>query len=176
MKTYIAILIGIVVLFAVVFVGYKFTNSNGVDSITEQQLETRTANVSGEVVRTFEGDHILSYAFAIPEVSSTSVDMEGALVRVIGAGGTEATVYFSYEGARGYAPLDYLSEVVALHVPVIDLTGTTTVGGYEWTTAETAGSEWYLAQTEDKQWLIVIEARKSSHDDTQTLLSSLEVK
>ena len=76
----------------------------------------------------------------------------------------------------GYAPVDYISEVVALHVPVIDVTGTTTIGGYEWTTAETAGSEWYLTHSTDKQWLIVVEARKSLHDSTLVLLSSMDVK
>jgi hypothetical protein len=176
MKTYIAILIGIVVLFSVVFVGYKFTNKDGADQTAEQQLEIRTAKISGEVTRNFEGDHTLAYAFDIPEVASTTVDMDGALVKVVGATGTEATVYYSYEGARGYSAVDYISEVVALHVPVIDVTGTTTVGGYEWTMAETAGSEWYLTHTADKQWLIVVEARKSLHDNTLILLSSMDVK
>jgi hypothetical protein len=102
--------------------------------------------------------------------------MEGGLVRVVGATGLEASVYFSYEGARGYSPVDYVSEVIALHVPVIDVTGTVSIGGYEWTTAETAGSEWYIAQTADKQWLIVVEARKVNHDVALALVSSLEAK
>lgn len=176
MKTYVAILIGIVVLFAVVFIGYKFTNSENAEIESNQEMQIRTANVSGSVTRTFEGDHTLSYAFDIPEMSSSTFDMEGALVHVIGETGREASVYFSYEGARGYSPVDYISEVVAVQVPVIDVTGTTTLGGYEWTTAETAGSEWYLAQTEDKQWLIVVEARKSAHDAAVALVSSMDAK
>lgn len=176
MKTYVAILIGIVVLFAVVFIGYKFTKGDNGTSGTESQMELRTANVSGQVVRTFEGDHTLSYAFDIPEMSSSSVDMEGGLVRVVGATGLEASVYFSYEGARGYSPVDYISEVIALHVPVIDVTGTASIGGYEWTTAETAGSEWYIAQTADKQWLVVVEAKKTNHDIVMALVSSMDAK
>ncbi|MDQ5962831.1 MAG: hypothetical protein QG653_638 [Patescibacteria group bacterium] len=176
MKTYVAILIGIVVLFAVVFIGYKFTSGDENNIESNQEMQIRTANVSGSVTRAFEGDHTLAYSFGIPEVSSSTVDMDGGLVHVIGANGREVSVYFSYEGARGYSPVDYISDVVAVQVPVIDVTGTTTLGGYEWTTAETAGSEWYLAETADKQWLIVVEAKKTSHDVAVALVSSMSAE
>jgi hypothetical protein len=175
MKTYIAIIIGIVVLFAVVFVGYKVIGKKSTTEVKEEMV-TRTAQVTGEVKRVFEGDHVLSYSFVIPEMSSTTVEMDGGLVKVVGATGTEATVYFSYEGGRGYSPFDYLTEVVAPHVAVIDPTGTTTVGAYVWTTAQSAGSEWFVAPTADSQWLIVVEAKKAFHDDTQRLIQSMSIK
>jgi len=176
MKTYIAIVIGIVILFAVVFIGYKVTGGTvASNSMQTSESQLRTTSVSGEVKRTFEGDHVLKYSFDIPEDASTSIDMDGALVNVIGSSGTQASVYFSYEGARGYTPEDYISNVVALHVPVINLTGTTTIGGYEWVTAETAGSEWYLSPA-NNEWLIVIEAKKSSQEATNALLSSMKAQ
>jgi hypothetical protein len=176
MKTYIAILIGIVVLFGVVSVGYKFTSNKSHIATSQSQTKAKMMKVSGDVKRVYEGDHVISYSFDIPEVASTTNDLDGALIRVIGSTGTQATVYFSYEGARGYAPLDYLTNVVAPHVAVIDPTGTSTIGGYEWTTAESNGSEWYISPSTDKQWLIVIEAKKTSHEDTADLLTSLTVK
>ena len=175
MKTYIAILIGVVVLFTVVFVGYKFT-SKGSMTTDAQEMIMRTAKVTGEVKRVFEGDHIINYSFNIPELASTTVDMDGALVKIVSDKGSNANVYFSYEGARGFSPKDYLTEKIAPHVPVIEDTGVSTVGSYEWTMAESAGSEWFIAPTSDKQWLIVVEAKKAVHDETLELLKSMEVK
>ena len=177
MKTYIAILVGVVVLFAVVFVGYKFTSKSSMaDNAQQQQLAMRTAKVTGEVKRVFEGDHVINYVFNIPELASTTVDMNGALVKIVTDKGANANVYFSYEGGRGFSPTDYLTEKIAPHVAVINDAGVSTIGSYDWTMATSAGSEWYIAPTADKQWLIVVEAKKTVHDETLELLKSMEVK
>lgn len=176
MKTYIAILIGVVVLFAVVFVGYKFTNKDSSSNDTQQQMMMRTSKVEGSVTRMFEGDHVINYSFSIPELASTTVDMDGALVKVVTDNMAQANVYFSYEGGRGFSAKDYLIEKIAPHVAVINDAGVSTVGAYEWTMAESAGSEWFIAPTSDKQWLIVVEAKKAVHDATLELLKSMEVK
>jgi hypothetical protein len=177
MKTYIAILVGVVVLFAVVFGGYKFISKASVKgAAVSMTSHARMMKVTGEVKRVYEGEHMITYSFDIPEAASSTSDMEGGLIKVIGAAGTQAAVYFSYEGGRGYSPVDYLTDVVAPHVAVIDLTGTSTIGAYTWTMAESAGSEWFVAPSADKQWLIVVEAKKAMHDDTEQLLTSMTLK
>jgi hypothetical protein len=175
MKTYIAILVGVVVLVAVVFVGYKFTSKSSLADAQSQAM-MRTAKVTGEVKRMFEGEHVINYSFNVPELASTTVDMDGALVKIVTEKGANANVYFSYEGGRGFSPADYLTEKVAPHVPVINDAGMSTVGNYEWTMAESAGSEWFVAPTMDKQWLIVVEAKKTVHDETLELLKSMNVQ
>lgn len=174
MKTYIAIAVGVVVLFSVVFVGYKFTNKSG--DIAMQDKSVRMAKIEGSVTRKFEGDHVINYSFNIPETATSAVSMDGALVRVSRISGVGSSVYFSYEGARGYSAKDYLADKIAPAVSVLTETGTTTLGGYEWLTATSAGSEYYIASTEDGQWLIVVEAKKVLHDDALELLRSINLK
>lgn len=131
---------------------------------------------SSKVVRVFEGENVLEYTFDIPETATTSIDMDGALIRVIDVDTPAYAVYMSYEGARGYSPLDYLNNVVAPHVAVIDPMGTSTIGLFDWQLAETEGSEWHIASVNGGNWLIIVESKKTSHDTVIKTLESVSVK
>ena len=177
MKTYIAIVLGIIVLFAVVFAGYKLTSNKTAGNTTGNEVsQMAVKKVTGEVKRWFEGDNILSYAFNIPETATTSIQMDGGLIKVISETGAQANVYFSYEGGRGFSANDYLVEKVAPQVAVVNFTGTTTIGMHEWTTAESSGSEWFIAPARDGEWLVVVEAKKTMHDETLEILKQMDVK
>lgn len=176
MKTYISILIAIAVLFGVVFVGYKYTTTH--KKVVSETTSTTTAftTFEGSVTRVFEGNTTLTYSFDIPETSTTSVSMDGAFTKVMDGDTFVAAVYMSYEGGRGYSPLDYITEIVAQHVPVITPLGTSTVNGHEYTRAETAGSDWYITSLNNGEWLAVIEGKKVSQEAVLRIASSLEAR
>ena len=179
MKKNVTILIGLVVLVAVPYAGVSFIREGkgafGGSKNDESALGVKA--FVGQVVRVYEGQNLLEYGFDIPETASTTVDMDGALIRVTDASNTPiVTFYMSYEGGRGYTALDYLSEVVAPHVNVIDPTGTSTIGMYEWQLAETANSEWHIASVDNGKWLIVAESKKSVHDEAEKILESVNAK
>ena len=174
MKKYVNILIGIVVLLGVLYGGQLLISEREEADITDIKAEVGVKSFSGEVVRVFEGENKLSYSFDIPETASTSIDMDGALIRITNETNPLASVYLSYEGARGYTPMDYINNTIAPHVAVINPTSTSTIGGYDWQGAESEGSEWHVASVLNGSWLIVVENRKSVHDATESILTSVK--
>lgn len=176
MKKYITILIGLVVLFAVLYGGRFLMKDRNQAEVTDVISSVPMKAVSGQVMRVFEGEHVIDYSFKAPESSTTTVEMDGALVRIADAMSPLVTIYFSYEGGRGYTPLDYIDNVIAPHVAIIEPTSTSTIGSYDWQGAESEGSEWHVAQVLDGQWLVVVENKKVMHDIVNEMLSSFEVK
>ncbi len=176
MKKNITIVLGIVVLFAVLYAGQSLMKNRKEAGVSDMSTEVATKQFIGEVIRTYEGDHMLEYAIRIPETASTSIDMDGALIRITDEASPLAQVYISYEGGRGYTPLDYINNIISPHVSVINPTGTSTVGNYDWEVAESEGSEWHIARVAGGEWLVVVENKKSAHDTVQNILTSIEVK
>lgn len=180
MKTYVPILIGIVVLGAALYGGNTFMKKRGADASNTKNTSSEVAmkQFVGQVVRAYEGDHVLEYGFDIPATATTSIDMDGALIRIVDptTPTPTATVYMSYEGARGYTPLDYLSNIIAPHVSVINPTNSVSLGGHDWQMAESEGSEWYIASVASSTWLIVVENKKTNHDIATKIVESISVK
>jgi hypothetical protein len=178
MKKNVTILIGLVVIVAVLYVGNSFMSKGGSASGKNEDDKTSVAMKSfvGQVVRVYEGDNVLEYGFDIPETATTTIDMDGALIRVIDQDAPLATMYMSYEGARGYSPVDYINNVIAPHVAVIDLTSTSTIGANVWQGAESSASEWHVASVLDGKWLIIVENKKSVKDTADQMLESVNAK
>lgn len=178
MKTYVPILIGIVVLGAALYGGNTFMKKGGSDGLDTNDTKSEISMKSfvGQVVRAYEGDHVLEYGFNIPETATTSIDMDGALIKILDNNLPTATIYMSYEGARGYTALDYLSNKIAPHVSVINPTNVVSLGGYDWQMAESEGSEWYIASVASSSWLIVVENKKANHDIATKIVESISVK
>jgi hypothetical protein len=81
MKKNVTILIGLVVLFAVLYAGNTFMRKGGSElNVTEgEKSSVAMKSVSGQVLR---GDNVFDYAFDIPETATTSLSMDGALIKV----------------------------------------------------------------------------------------------
>lgn len=178
MKKNVTILIGVVVLVVVLFAGNSFMKKGGDKEGDNNGIKNTVTMKSfvGQVVRVYEGDNVLEYGFDIPETATTSIDMDGALIRVLDQENPLATVYMSYEGARGYSSVDYINNVIASHVAVIDLTSTSTIGVNEWQVAESPASEWRVAQVDGGKWLIIVENKKAVHDTVDQMLASVSTK
>lgn len=177
MKKNITILVGVVAIVVVLFGGYKLVKKYSVEPEikVEAQGDVSMKSFSGSVTRVYEGDNILSYTFDIPETATTTLEMDNALVKIVDNSIPYATVYISYEGGRGFTPLDYISEVIAPHVAVINPTEISTIGNYAWQVAESEGSEWYVASINNGNWLFIVENKKTKHDLVAKTLESVKI-
>ena len=176
MKRYVPIVIGVVALCAVLYVANSQMNKR--DALSEGEKETITLpTFTNKVVRNFEGENVLEYGFNLPEGATTTVEQDGALVKVTDASSSLVTaLYFSYEGGRGYTPEDYITNNIVPHVRAITSAGTTTLGMHEWTVAESEFSVWHVAKSDNGQWLIVVENRKDMTDKASVVLESILTK
>ncbi len=174
MKTYTYILIVVAVLAVVVLGGYAFRkNSNTVVLKEEKKEFVNMKTFEGQVTRIFEGENKIVYSFDISENGTTSISMDGALIKVTDPAGLYASLYMSYEGGRGLTPAQYINQVISPHVAVISMKGTSTIGLFDWQIAESPASEWHVTSVLNGQWLIIVENKKSLHDDVQETLKSL---
>lgn len=171
-KTYKALLIAVVVLCAVAGGAFFYTKGKA-PVATEAVKKVSTNALEGQVVRAFEGENKIIYKMDIPETATSTLAMDGALVKVMDNGTPFVSMYFSYEGGRGYIATDYINNVIAPRVPGVKIVGTSTVGLYTWTVAESQASEWHVAQVGDGQWLLVVENKKSLHDGAVEALDTL---
>lgn len=176
MNKNIAIGVGVVVLILAVFLGYKLVNKNKINKLDTISVAQNMVAVTGKVTNTYEVGNDLNYIFDIPETSTSTVSEEGDLIKIGDGMTNHSTVYFSYEGEKALSALDYITEIIAPHVSVIDITDTTTVGNYEWQLAETAGSDWYIASVNGGKWIVAIESRKIYADEAKKLVTSFKVQ
>ena len=163
-----------VVLLVAVFLGYKFTGHRKSIINNGNEVAQKMLTITGKVNNSFEGENGMSYSFDIPEYATSTVSEEGDLIRISDGTSTRTTVYFSYEGGRGMSPLEYISEIIAPHVPIIDETGTSTVGNYEWQLAETNGSNWHITTLKNGTWIVAIESKKVWSDEANKLVNSFK--
>lgn len=170
-KTYKVILLAVLGLVVVVGGAYWFMKDKSMAK--EPVIKAQTHTISGHVTRMFEGENKVVYTFDVPETATSAVAMDGALVRVTDNEVPYASMYFSYEGGRGYSSEDYIKYVIAPRVSVLEIVGTTTIGSRVWTVAESPASEWHVAQVGDGQWLLIVENKKALHDSVLSTLESL---
>ncbi len=176
MKRYVPIVIGVVALCAVLYVANSQMNEREAVSEGEQEM-VMLPTFTNKVVRNFEGENVREYGFILQEGASTTVEQEGALVKVTDASSSPVVaMYFSYEGGRGYTPEDYITKNIVPHVSAVTSAGTTTLGMHEWTVAESEFSVWHVAKSDNGQWLIVAENRKDVADTASVVLESILTK
>jgi hypothetical protein len=175
LKTYKVILLAVLVLVVVVGGGYFAMKKN---PATEKQAITKShmKAFEGQVTRMFEGENKVVYSFDIPEEATTSVSMDGALIKATSGSSLYAAAYFSYEGGRGYSAEDYIKNTIAPQVNVLNVVGTTTIGTRVWTVAESVNTEWHVGQVGDGQWLMVVESPKANHEDILSTLEGLKAE
>jgi hypothetical protein len=176
MKRYVPIVIGVIALCAVFYVATGRGSER--EALSEGEQQTTTVNTfTNKVTRNFEGENVLEYGFNLPEGATTTVEQDGALVKVTDASSSLVTaMYFSYEGGRGYSPEDYITNNIVPHVSAVTSAGTTTIGMHEWTVAESEFSVWHVAKSDNGQWLIVVENRKDMADNAAVILESILTK
>ena len=175
MKTYKAILLAVLGLIIVVTGAYVYMKGHkpvAKEIVSKGNFRT----LEGQVTRMYEGENKLVYAFDVPTTATSTTSMEDALVKVTNNGSPYVALYMTYEGGRGYSSLDYINNLIVPHVSSLTIIGTTTIGSTIWTIAQSAQSEWHVGQVGDGQWLMIVETKRSEHDQTVELLQSLSTK
>lgn len=167
----------VVIILVLIFTGNKLSGKNKVvDDNVVTKVAENMIQLQGKATASYEGANTLNYNFVLPESATSTMTEEGDLIKVIDNDGVRATVYFSYEGARGISPLDYIGEIVAPHLSVINVTNTETIGNYEWQLAETNGSNWYVSSLNNGEWIVAIEVRKTFYDQGRSLVESFKAE
>ncbi len=175
-KKNISILMSLIVLIAVVLFLYKSFSKENKDFDVHTPYPNMVS-VEGKVRDVFEGTNDLNYVFNIPDIATTTkVSEDGYLIKVIDGDEKQASIYFSYQGSKSLTPEDYISYVVAPHVPVIETKETQTIGNYDWQLAETQGSNWYVTTLNDGMWIVAIESKKTWEDQANALVESFKLK
>jgi hypothetical protein len=173
MKRYIPIIVGIVALCAVLYVGDTQMKKHDMMASDDQKSDVAMKSFQGSVTKEWEGSNTLEYGFDLPETATTTTDKDGALVSVLDNDAPVLEMYTSFEGARGYTPADYISNVIVPNFSAITDDGTTTIGSYEWTVVESRWSEWHIASVANGNWLLVVENKKADHDKANTIIESM---
>lgn len=177
MKRNVPIIIGIVALCVLLYAGNSMLQNRDTVASEEQEItQSELTTFSGSVTRFFEGDNVLQYSFDLPLTATTSIERDGALVKVEEQEAPLFAMYLSYEGGRGYSPEDYVNEVIAKSVASVTVTGTTTLGLNDWYIAESQWSVWHIAKARDGEWLAVVEYPKNVQEKVLPILESLMTK
>jgi hypothetical protein len=174
MKRYVPIIIGLVALGGVLYVGNKDMSKGSDESIvnaTSTSLSSKS--FQGKITRVYEGENVLEYGMDIPETATATVSMDGALVKITDLDMPVLAMYISYEGGRGYTPADYITNNIMPKVKGVSITGTTTVGGYDWDVAESEGSVWHVAKSGNGSWLLVVENKKDVNEKAMPIIESI---
>ena len=173
MKRYIPVVVGIVALCAVLYIGDSQMKKHDSLAEDEQKSEVSFKSFQGSVTRQWEGTTTLEYGFDLPETSTTTVERDGALVKVAEGTMPVMAMYVSFEGARGFSPADYVSNIIVPQVSAVTDMGTTTIGDYDWTVVASEWSEWHIAPTSDGKWLLVVENKKADSDKAKGILETI---
>jgi len=173
-KRYIPIIIGIVALGAVLLIGGSKMDDDKKLSVDEQQ-ESSVANKSfqGSVMRMFEGENVLEYGFDLPETATATISMDSALVKIADGGMPVLAMYTSFEGSRGYSPMDYVVKNIIPKVGAVSDMGTKVIGEDEWTVVASKNSEWHITKVANGKWLLVVENTKANSEKALALLGTL---
>ena len=150
--------------------------NNRADVAKEETNEMSSSSFTGKVVRMFEGENVLEYGFDLPEGATTTVERDGSLIKVINQDSLVLAMYTSYEGGRGYSPSDYIKNVITPSVPGLTMSGTTTIGMYDWNVVESSRSIWHVTKGGDGSWLIVVENKKADNEVANAIIESITTK
>lgn len=173
MKRYVPIIIGVVALCAVLYLGSSKVSDDEVKLANDEiKIDISSKNFQGSFTKM---ENTLQYGFDIPETAAAAVTMDGALVKIADMGTPVLAMYVSYEGVRGYSPLDYAANNIAPKVSGVTQKENIMIGEYEWTVVESANSEWHIASVENGKWLLVVENTKVESERALPILETMLV-
>jgi hypothetical protein len=106
--------------------------------------------------------------------TATLIQMPNRNFSVNDNGEEVAQIFFSYEGARGYTPGDYVTEEIVNKLETAS-TGTELINGVSWTTASSTTRFWYINYADEQtQWLIVVKSLQNKKEFARKIAESFE--
>lgn len=162
--------IGYAVARGVIYAHDKYVNYKA-RSVVESKSDTDTVKTfEGEVSSNFEGPNTVKYAFVYDGAySATSTKPKYAFIKQ--GTSTIATIYFSYEGGRGYSAVDYVNQVIKKAVPSVSAPVAMMHGDSSWTKASSVGTDWHIMSM--GEYLTVIESSKQNTSKIESIFQTL---
>lgn len=155
----------------------KLTKNSAKEMISE--MKTETVKYTGSVMSIFEGENKAEISFD-HDKSLNVIQGEGNKSKyfyINNASGTKvATIYMSYEGGRGYAPTDYVNDVLVKAIPGLVKEDAVMYGSSTWTKVSSTNSVWHLKSSDDKQWLVLVENTKANSKAVESLINTFTIK
>lgn len=176
------VIIGILLIAIIALLGYKYmhkmpkltvvSNNNASSTVNVVPVNYKTAETVASA--SFEGDRSKTVSFDIPESYTVVAQKSKNTYAVMNGASKVATLYYSYEGGRGYAPTDYVINNIATKVAGLSLVSTSTVGSADYATASTVNSDFKVGSY--GEWLVMSESSKANSAEVDALLKSITVK
>ncbi len=149
------------------YVNYKAHSAMSSNSNTDTDT---VKTFEGTLTSNFEGTSTVKYAFVYDGAySATSTKPKYAFIKE--GTSTIATIYFSYEGGRGYSAADYVSQVIKKSVPSISAALEMMHGDSPWTKTSSVGTDWHIMSS--GEYLTVIESSKQNTPKIESILETL---
>lgn len=162
--------IGYAVARGVIYAHGKYVNYKAKSAIETNTATDTVKTFEGEVSSNFEGPNTVKYAF-VYDGAYTATSTKPKYVFVKQGTSTIATIYFSYEGGRGYTPVDYINQVIKKAVPSVSAPVDMMYGDSSWTKSSSVGTDWHVFAS--GEYLAVIESSKSNTSKIQSILETL---
>lgn len=188
-------LIGVLVLILLLIVLYKglegksFNKSNNGESVVDIANSDDYTKFEGKVSASFEGSHNLSFMFLHSKALEVTqgVGNQSKWFKLTNASSTnDVTLYFTYEGGRGFTPDDYINEVLKVNGPVVveDVKfANNASSSVKHVTNESGNVEYYIQGAkgaDGDSWLVIVEnnnpTNQVSKDIAKDLMRSFEIK
>lgn len=180
-----AVIIALLLIAIIGLLAYKFmhkspkltivdnSNSSASSTTSKTPVDYKTAETVASA--SYEGDRSKTISFDIPE-SYTVVPQKVMknTYAVMNGANKVATLYYSYEGGRGYTAAEYINNVIAPKVAGLSTLATSTIANADYATVSTANSDFRVGSY--GEWLVVAESSKSASSEVVDMLKSITVK
>ena len=149
----------------------KGDNATSTMIVTPMSYKTAETTASAN----YEGDRSKTVSIDIPESYEVvaSKNMKNTYF-VMNGNSRVATLYYSYEGGRGYSASDYITNVIAPKVSGLSSVSISTSGGVSSAMASSANSEFRVSSY--GEWLVFVESTKANSDIAMAIANSVVVK
>ncbi len=162
--------IGYAVARGVIYAHDKYVNYRAQSAINQEKEMDTVKTFEGEVSSNFEGTNTVKYAF-VYDGAYTATSTKPKYVFVKQGTSTIATIYFSYEGGRGYSAADYINQVIKKAVPAASAPTEVMHGDSTWTKSSSVGTDWHVFAADE--YLTVIESSKQNTSKISSIFETL---
>lgn len=161
----------------------KLWNSDK-DTMVDIASSKDYSKYENNVTAKFEGDWVLNFSF----LHKNDIKVEqgtGSQARwfkLIDASSTnDVTLYFTYEGGRGWSADDYINEVLKIANPNVVVSdvkfaGESEASSTKYVLDEANNTEYYIEAVKNEKgesWLAIVENKKADNDNTKAIAKDL---
>lgn len=174
------------ILGAIIFILLSIFLYSSTESLKKTLDTSVITNVRSDAVRMrlyegvtsseFEGKNLLSYSFRIPENAAVVTALQGKVLAVTQNNKVLGRVSFSYEGGRGYAPEEYIKEIILKDVSEKVPTFIQTIGERSFVSFKYDGDLYLVTKVDGGEWLATFQGTEKDEEDLRQIASTFNIK